>query len=36
MLKPYMTDKVVNLQGRDLLQLWRAQINILTISETAH
>ena len=35
-LKPYVTNKAINLWGHDLLQQQNTQINILTISETDH
>lgn len=35
-LKPHVANTAMNLWGRDLLQQWKTQINILPASETSH
>lgn len=35
-LRPYMTGVAINLWGRDLLQQWKTQINIPSVSKASH
>ena len=35
-LRPYVTDIAINLWGRDLLQQWKTQFNIPSVSVSSH